>query len=180
MQGRSEVRWRPEQEASLASPCLKLRSFESKYTVLKKVPVTLLGFFGVPIDLGIVSPFPPHYNPGQMRCCSSNAASPYDTPHNSNTRVFPTRLRRLLLLLRIQCFVWRITTPHQDKLCFGATSRELFYPLNCRTWSNCLQPLVHAPVLGNRLYFSQPYPTDVFLKWRKDRFSVVRKILQLW
>jgi len=36
-QGRSEVRWRPGQEASLAFPCSNLRSFGSTFTVLKKV-----------------------------------------------------------------------------------------------------------------------------------------------
>ena len=40
------VRWRPEQEASLAPPCSNLRPFRSKFTVLKKVLVTLLGLFG--------------------------------------------------------------------------------------------------------------------------------------
>jgi len=49
LQGRNEVRWRPGQEASLAPPCLKLRSSGSKFTVLKKVLVTLLGLFGAPI-----------------------------------------------------------------------------------------------------------------------------------
>jgi len=49
-QGRNEVRWRPGQEASLAPPCSKLRSFGSKYTILKKVLATLLllGLFGAP------------------------------------------------------------------------------------------------------------------------------------
>jgi len=46
MQGRSEVRWRPEQEASLTPPCSNLRSFVSRFTVLKKILVTLLGLFG--------------------------------------------------------------------------------------------------------------------------------------
>jgi len=45
-QGRNEVKWRRGQEASLASPCSNLRSFGSKFTVLKKVLVTLLGLFG--------------------------------------------------------------------------------------------------------------------------------------
>jgi len=46
--GRNGVRWRPGQEASLAPPCSNLRSFGSKYTVLKEVFVTLLGLFGAP------------------------------------------------------------------------------------------------------------------------------------
>ena len=46
MQGRNEVRWRPGQEASLAPPSLNLNLFRSKFTVLKKVLVTLLGLFG--------------------------------------------------------------------------------------------------------------------------------------
>jgi len=36
-QRRIGIRWRPGQEASLAPPCSNLRSFGSKYTVLKKV-----------------------------------------------------------------------------------------------------------------------------------------------
>ena len=36
-QGRNEFRWRPGQEASLASTLSNLRSFGSKCTVLKKV-----------------------------------------------------------------------------------------------------------------------------------------------
>jgi len=48
MQGRNEVRWRPGQEASLAPACSNLWSFESKFTVLKKVLMTLLGLFGAP------------------------------------------------------------------------------------------------------------------------------------
>jgi len=48
-QERSEVRWRPGQEASLAPPCSNLRSFGSKCTILKKVLVALLGLFGAPI-----------------------------------------------------------------------------------------------------------------------------------
>ena len=46
--GRNEVKWHSGQEASLAPPCLNLRSFGSKCTVLKKVFVTLLGVFGAP------------------------------------------------------------------------------------------------------------------------------------
>jgi len=45
-QGRSEVRWRPGQEASLGLPYSKPRSFESKCTALKKALVALLGLFG--------------------------------------------------------------------------------------------------------------------------------------
>ena len=48
LQRRNEVRWRPGQEASLASPCSYLRSFGSKFAVLKKLIVTLLGLFGAP------------------------------------------------------------------------------------------------------------------------------------
>jgi len=49
--GRNEMRWRPGQEASLTPPCSNLRSFGTKCTVLKKVLVTLLGLFGVPIGI---------------------------------------------------------------------------------------------------------------------------------
>ena len=47
-QWRTECRWRPGKEASLTPPCLDLRSFGSKFTVLKKVLATLLGLFGAP------------------------------------------------------------------------------------------------------------------------------------
>jgi len=48
-QGCNEARWRQGQEASLAPPCSKQRSFGSKCVVLKKVLVTLLGLFGAPM-----------------------------------------------------------------------------------------------------------------------------------
>jgi len=48
-QGRNETRWRPGQEASLVPLCSNLRSFWNKYTVLKKVLVTLFGIFGAPL-----------------------------------------------------------------------------------------------------------------------------------
>ena len=50
-QGRNAVRWRPWQKTSLAPPwsnrrrMVDLSSFESKFTVLKKVLVTLFVFF---------------------------------------------------------------------------------------------------------------------------------------
>jgi len=47
-QERNEVRWRPEQEASLAPPCSNLRSFGSKYTLLNKVHATFLGLLAPP------------------------------------------------------------------------------------------------------------------------------------
>jgi len=50
-QGRNEVRRSPRQEASVAPPCSNLRSFGSKFTVLKKVLVKLLGLFGDPTDI---------------------------------------------------------------------------------------------------------------------------------
>jgi len=40
------ARLRPGQEASLAPPCSNLRSFGSKFTVLKNVQVAILGLFG--------------------------------------------------------------------------------------------------------------------------------------
>jgi len=46
VQGRKEVGWRPGQEASLAPRCSNLSSVGSKFSVLKKVLVTLLGLFG--------------------------------------------------------------------------------------------------------------------------------------
>ena len=47
-QRRNGVRWRPEQETSLAPPCSNLRSFGRKRTVLKKILVTWLGLFDGP------------------------------------------------------------------------------------------------------------------------------------
>ena len=52
VQGRNDVRWRPGQEASLAPPCSKPRSFGSIRSVLKKVLVTLLGLFRASADVG--------------------------------------------------------------------------------------------------------------------------------
>jgi len=63
-QGRTEVRWRPGQEASLAHPCSNLSSFGSKCTALTKVLVMFLGLFGAlpGMALGSFSP-PPRYAP---------------------------------------------------------------------------------------------------------------------
>jgi len=46
--GRTEVRWLPRKETSLAPPCANLRSFGSKCTVLKKNIATFLELFGAP------------------------------------------------------------------------------------------------------------------------------------
>jgi len=46
VQRRNEVRWRLGKETSLAPPCSNLRSFGSKFIVLKKVFMTLLWLFG--------------------------------------------------------------------------------------------------------------------------------------
>jgi len=67
----------PGQEASLASPCSNLRSFGSKFTVLKKVHVTLLRLFSAQCSdsaspavirrQGIVLPLPiPRYAPATV------------------------------------------------------------------------------------------------------------------
>jgi len=73
-QGCNEVRWRPGQETGLAPPCSNLRSFESKYTVLQNVHVTLLELFGATRSnsappwwfgrRGIVPPLAFRYVPG--------------------------------------------------------------------------------------------------------------------
>jgi len=60
-QGRTEVKWRPGQETSLAPSCSKLKSIGRKCTVLKKILATLLGLFGA---RGILPPLSPHYAPG--------------------------------------------------------------------------------------------------------------------
>jgi len=67
-QGRNEVRWGPGQEASLAPLCSNQSFFGSKCTVLKKVLVTLLGFFVAPSSDSapgeLCPPCPPRYAPG--------------------------------------------------------------------------------------------------------------------
>jgi len=69
-QGRNEDRWRPAQKPNMAPPYLNLRSYSSKFTVLKEVFVTLLEIFGaarshsarsVPGEL--FPPFTPRYAP---------------------------------------------------------------------------------------------------------------------
>jgi len=47
-QGRNKDGWRPAWETNLAPPYLNLRSYGSKFTVLKEVFVTLLEIFGAP------------------------------------------------------------------------------------------------------------------------------------
>jgi len=47
-QRRNEVRCRPGQKSNLAPPVFNLRSYGSKFTVLKEVFVTLLEMFGAP------------------------------------------------------------------------------------------------------------------------------------
>jgi len=46
--GRNKVRWCPRQEASLAPLCSNLNFFGSKWTVMRKLPMILLGLFGAP------------------------------------------------------------------------------------------------------------------------------------
>ena len=62
-QGRNEVKWRLGQEASLAHPCSRLRSFGSKCTILEEILVTLLELFGAPVVI-----WRPHGNssPGEF------------------------------------------------------------------------------------------------------------------
>jgi len=70
-QGCNEVRLRPGQEASLASPCSNVRSFGRKFTVLKKVIVKLLGIFGGP-SRHLASPAVirrPHNDPAPGELC---------------------------------------------------------------------------------------------------------------
>jgi len=43
-QWRTQVTWRPGQDTNLASPCSSVKSLGSKFTALKKVLATLLGF----------------------------------------------------------------------------------------------------------------------------------------
>jgi len=59
-QERNKVRWRPGQEASLASPGSNLTSFGSKFWGI--TPPFPLGWLGC----GITPPFPPPYAPGQQ------------------------------------------------------------------------------------------------------------------
>jgi len=86
--GRDEVRWFQGQEASLAPPCSNLTSFGSKYTVLKKVLVTLLWLFGAPAAIRrphsgsspgeLCTPCPPRYAPARHTFLDAAAASKLD------------------------------------------------------------------------------------------------------
>jgi len=60
LQGRDEVKWRPEQEASFTLPCSNSMSIGSKGTVLKKILMTLSELFGA---RGFVPPCPPSIRP---------------------------------------------------------------------------------------------------------------------
>jgi len=62
-QGRTEVSWLSGQEISLTSQCSSLRSFRSKFTVLKKVLVTLLGLFDAFPVIRRPGHLPPRYAP---------------------------------------------------------------------------------------------------------------------
>jgi len=75
-QGRNNVRRRPGQEASLVPLCSNLRSFGNKWTILKKVLVTLLGHFGIPIVI---------QHPGN---CASLAPLHYDPDHQTYQHFF--------------------------------------------------------------------------------------------
>ena len=63
VQGRTEVRWRPGQETSLAPPCLNLRSFRSKRVVMKKLLETLLVLFGASLWFSARGVAPPFVSP---------------------------------------------------------------------------------------------------------------------
>jgi len=67
-QERNAFRWRLVQETSLAPPCLNLRSFGSKCSVLKKVLMTLLWHYAPRSDSapGESCPLPPLLRP--WRC----------------------------------------------------------------------------------------------------------------
>jgi len=62
-QGRNEVRW-PGARSKFGAPCLNLRSFGTKLIALKKVLVTLLGFFGT----------------SHSDSAPKNMCAPHDTP----------------------------------------------------------------------------------------------------
>jgi len=66
-QGRTEFRWCPGKETSLAHPCSNLRSFRSKFTVLKKKLVTLPGLCRRPPNDSALGAVPPSLRPW---CCS--------------------------------------------------------------------------------------------------------------
>jgi len=79
VQGRNEVRWRPGQDASLAPPCLNLRSFIRKqiYCIEESACDIVWTFrrppqsFGVPIVIRRprnCAPFPPSLRP--CFCCN--------------------------------------------------------------------------------------------------------------
>ena len=66
-QGRTEIRWRPGKEKSLAPPCSNLRSFGSKCTILKKKLRHFWNFSAPPSESApgvLCPPCPPRYTPG--------------------------------------------------------------------------------------------------------------------
>jgi len=62
-QGRTEVRWRPGQETSLAPLCSNLNSFRRKCTVLKKVLRRCWDFSALPSDSAPGTLLPPRHAP---------------------------------------------------------------------------------------------------------------------
>ena len=67
--GRTEARWRPGKETSLAPPFSNLRSFGSKYTVLKKKLQHFWNFSAPPSESAprvFCPPCPSRYAPGGM------------------------------------------------------------------------------------------------------------------
>jgi len=95
--GRNKIIWCPEEEASLALPCLKLRTFGSKFTVLKNVHVTLLGLFGASCShlappAVIRWPHSPHSDSAPGELCPP--LTPLVTPLTTTnmTRCFGTKM----------------------------------------------------------------------------------------
>jgi len=90
--GCTEVRLRPGQETSLAPPCLNIRSFGSKCTVLKKTLATLLGLSEHSSDTGPGGLCPPcplitrlvwHL---ETKCAAVKFAEPWMSKHFSELR----------------------------------------------------------------------------------------------
>jgi len=111
-QGRNEVRWHSGQEASLASPCLKVRSFGSSYTVVKKVLVTFLGLCDDPAVIRrplsdsasgeLFPPFPPRY---ALHSVTGSRWPAYPAAFLDVMLAFPSALRYLThqLAAKVAC-----------------------------------------------------------------------------
>jgi len=187
-QGRNEVRRRPRQEASLVPPCSSLRSFGRKFTVLKKVLVKLLGFFGNPTDIWQ----PPQWF-GARRIAPTLPPRRYDPGHNCQALTsLRNQGRRRVYWEGPKCF-WLCPThfSREGKFFFSAETEPpapflvtgliigndflFFISLHCPQLSSDppALPTFQRPWLdGNAICKAR-------MLWRKTRVTSTRKSLKI-